>query len=106
MKKYTVRKIEKRYVDYVVEANSDEEAYDIVDVDYDEDKILSIDMNEECTDEARLGVEQVIEHTDPWWDRLNETQASETHNELQIVARTERVTNSNDKLNEKIHHPN
>ena len=61
MKKYTVRRIEKRYVDYQVEANSDEEAYDIVEVDYDEDKILSIDLGEECVDEAKLGVEQVID---------------------------------------------
>jgi hypothetical protein len=61
MKKYTVRRIEKRYVDYQVEAKSDEEAYDIVEVDYDEDKILSIDLGEECVDEAKLGVEQVID---------------------------------------------
>tara|TARA_Y100000310_G_scaffold274259_1_gene290160 strand:- start:70 stop:324 length:255 start_codon:yes stop_codon:yes gene_type:complete len=61
MKKYTIRRIEKRYVDYTVEANSDEEAYNIVEVDYDEDKILSIDLGEECVDEAKLGVEQVID---------------------------------------------
>ena len=61
MKKYTIRRIEKRYVDYTVEANSDEEAYNIVEVDYDEDKILSIDLGEECVDEAKLGLEQVID---------------------------------------------
>ena len=61
MKKYTVRRIEKRYVNYTVEANSDQEAYDIVEVDYDEDKILSINLGEECVDEAKLGLEGIVD---------------------------------------------
>ena len=62
MKKYTVRKIEKRCIDYTVKANSDQEAYNIVEVDYDEDKILSIGLGEECVDEAELGVESITDH--------------------------------------------
>ena len=43
MKKYTVRRIEKRFVDYLVEAKSDIEAWEIVD-SFDEDKILKEEL--------------------------------------------------------------
>ena len=63
MKKYTVRRIEKRFVDYLVEANSSEEAYGIVD-SFEEDKILKEELmiDDMPIDEARVGTVDIIDH--------------------------------------------
>jgi|5_EtaG_2_1085323.scaffolds.fasta_scaffold393850_1 hypothetical protein len=63
MKKYTVRRIEKRFVDYLVEANSDIEAWEIVD-SFDEGKILKEELmtDDMPIDEAEVGAVEIIDH--------------------------------------------
>jgi hypothetical protein len=58
MKKYKVERIEKHCIEYLVEANSAEEAYKIAE-EYDDDKIISTSQLGEAVDDADLGVSTI-----------------------------------------------